>query len=110
MVIFFQAEVKLEQPFTPSLNDSYSPEFKNLSQTIKDILLPPMKKIIPQVADLNVTGFKPGSVIAEFDIIMIPNAVFVTEPKIAEAIETILSNDNVTAVKVNTTFTPVVRG
>lgn len=60
--------MKLNAKFTLELNDPTSPEFKKLAKRIEDNLQKILKEKYPDIVMVKVFSFKPGSVLAEFQI------------------------------------------
>ena len=95
--------------FTADLNDSNSQQFKSLASDVENALLPPLKRSLPGVVDVDVYGFRAGSVIAEYDVVMDPD-VTVSTSQLQSAVTAVISNGNVTGLNVDTSFVPPVQG
>ena len=70
IVVTAPAEIKFLQPFTESLNDENSDEYKDLANTTAYNLETSLKKL--SVANLDkivITGFTPGSVVCDYEVI-----------------------------------------
>ena len=106
----FQSDLRLLINFTTDLNNPNSPQFKSLANAIKATLLPPLKEALPGVVDVNVYAFKEGSVIAEYNIVMDPDAAAVNASRIQSAITRVVSGGNLKELNVDTTFMPHVKG
>ena len=103
--------MKFQKNFTSALNDSTSREFKKLAKQVEDSLIIQLKQTTPWIDSVQVTKFRAGSVVAEYDII-------ITDPTAAD---NVLASDVQEAVEmairmwppdlaVDTSFIPSVRG
>ena len=96
--------------FTADLNNPNSTQFKSLANDVENALLPPLKKALPSVVDVDVYGFRAGSVIAEYNIVMDPDAPAVNTSQLKSAVTSVISGGNVTGLNVDTSFVPPVIG
>ena len=64
-----------------------------------------MQRVLPVVA-IDVYGFRPGSVIAEYYIIMNPDAPVVNISTLQSAVTNVISSGNLTGLNVDTSFRP----
>ena len=55
----FQSELRLMINFTADLNNTNSTQFKSLARDVEKALLPPLKRIVPGVVDID-TGSQPS--------------------------------------------------
>ena len=109
-IIFLQSELRLEVNFTAELNDTNSLQFKSLARDVEDSLLPPLRNALPSVSAIDVYGFRPGSVIAQYNIILDANATSVSPSQLQSAVTSAISIGNITGLNVDTSFTPTVQG
>ena len=111
LINFFQSEMKLQVEFTAELGDTSSSEFKSLATDVEGSLLPELKKTLGAIEAIQVTGFKQGSVIAEYNMIFTdPTAENLNASDVQTAVHTAVTTGNFTGLNVNTTYLPVVEG
>ena len=96
--------------FTEDLTNPESQHFKSLASDVKNGLLPALKEAMPGVVDVDVYGFRPGSVIVEYKIIMDPDAPAVNTEQLKSTVTGVISSGNVTGLNVDTSFKPPVTG
>ena len=96
--------------FTVELNNTNSTQFKSLAIQVENALLPPLKRSVPDVVDIDVYAFRPGSVIAQYNIVIDPDAPAVNSSQLQSAVTNVISSGNITGLNVDTSFTPSVIG
>ena len=96
--------------FTVELNNTNSTQFKSLAIQVENALLPPLKRSVPDVVDIDVYAFRPGSVIAQYNIVMDPDAPAVNVSQLQSALTNVISSGNITGLNVDTSFVPPVKG
>ena len=96
--------------FTADLNNPNSTQFKSLANDVENALLPPLKRSLPGVVDVDVYGFRAGSVIAEYNVVMDPDATPVNASQLKSAVADVISSGNITGLNVDTSFVPPVQG
>ena len=92
--------------FTADLNNPNSTQFKSLANDVENAILPPLKKALPGVVDVDVYGFRPGSVIAEYYIVMDPDAPAVNTSRLQSAVTNVISSGNITGLNIDRSFRP----
>ena len=95
--------------FTEDLNNSSSSAFFNLANKVEKALLPPLKKALLAVKKIDVYGFKPGSVVAQYYIITDADTS-VDASQLQSAITSVVTSGNVTGLNVDTTYVPTLKG
>ena len=109
--LLFQAKIKIQDEFTSELTNKSSVKYQSLKSNIESGLKTSLKKIQPAIEHVDVTGFRAGSVIADYHIIVIDAnaAENITTAKMQSAVETAVTTSNFTGIAVNTTFLPQVQ-
>lgn len=101
--------MKMNVEFNEDLNNDTSQAFLKLAHKVEEGLLPPLKKASPAVTAINVYSFKPGSVLAEYRIIMDSHATGDVS-KLQFAIGDIISRSPLTGLGVNRAYVPQITG
>ena len=104
--------MKMTKEFTPALADTSSAGFKSLAIDVQNALLSNVKATLPSLEAVEVTAFKNGSVVAEYNMIITdPNAENVTAAQVSAAVETAITSGNFSGgLAVNTTYVAPVTG
>ena len=98
--------------FFPALKNTTSREFRALVRELEQPLLENLRKKLPNVEAVKITGFREGSIIAEYDIIFGPDGPQnVTLISVEEAVLTVVTNSSLnTTFNVDTSYVPTVTG
>lgn len=101
----------MKKEFTPELKNPSSEEFQNLALFFeKQILELANKKETSYITDVIVTGFKQGSIIVEYDIVIANNAPAVGKSDVAEAITEAVENGELDALEPDMDYPIEVKG
>ena len=91
----FNSELVLNQTFTESLNNPNSNEYRNLAEKIENILTNGIRKDknLQGFLGCQVTGFKDGSIIAQYILIFqLQDGVMVNVSKLSQVINTVVKD------------------
>ena len=94
--------------FTDDLSNTTSPQFKSLASSVEVSLLPPLQVSLPSVEGLKVYNFKEGSVIAEYFVIFVDDAV-VNASMIQKSVQDTISSGSIGNLNVDTSYVPTVQ-
>ena len=101
--------MKLNLNFTEDLNNPSSTAFKNLAKIVEDALLAPLQKSVQGIAAVEVYGFRSGSVIAEYNIIMNVDAPAVVVSDLQSAVQNVVQSGNLTGLDVDPSYVSTIR-
>ena len=103
--------MKIQETFTEDLNDKNSVKYKSLKSTVESGLTTSLKNSQPAVDKVDVTGFREGSVIADYDIIITDAeaAQNISASDMKSAVDTAITTGNFIGITVNTTYLPHVQ-
>ena len=101
--------MKLNLNFTEDLNNPSSTAFKNLAKSVEDALLAPLQKSVQGIAAVEVYGFRSGSVIAEYNIIMNVDAPAVDVSNLQSAVQNVVQSGNLTGLDVDPSHVSTIR-
>ena len=104
--------MKIQETFTEELKDKSSAKYKSLKSNVESGLETALKQSQPAIEKVEVTGFRAGSVIADFDMIITDTAAAenITANNLQPAVHTAITTGNFTGISVNTTALPTVQG
>ena len=104
--------MKIQATFTRALQNKSSAQYQNLKTNLENGLETSLKKSQPGIEKVEVTGFRSGSVIADYNIIVTDEnaAANISSDNIQSAVNTAITTGNFSGVAVNTSFIPTVQG
>ena len=104
--------MKIQETFTPALQNKSSAKYQSLKSNVESGLETSIKKTQPGVEKVTVTGFRAGSVIADYDIIITDAeaAENISADTMQSAINSAITTATFTGIAVNTTYLPTVQG